>query len=219
MLEPETVQVEPERVTAAGIEQRLHVVRPQDKTRALLRLLDDHRGEKVLVFTATREATSEVARTLRREGHEVVSLSSLLSQNNRGRALDGFRSGDYDVLVATDVAGRGLDVVDIDVVINYDLPHNPEDYVHRVGRTGRAEREGLAISIATPRDAARLANVEKVLGVSLERLPIEGVETQEMGRGSSRRRPSRGQGRGRRQSSGRGRRGGSGSGRPRKRRD
>lgn len=183
MMEPGTVHVEPERVTAEGISQMLYVVRQSDKPRALVALLDAHRGKKTLVFTSTRESTSEVAAALRREGHEVVSLSSLLSQNNRERALDGFRRGSYDVMVATDVAARGIDVVDIDVVVNLDMPHSAEDYVHRVGRTGRASRLGVAYTLATPMDRERVREVEALLGVNIPRGEIPGIVTEELSAG------------------------------------
>ncbi len=174
MYQPSTVRIEPERVLAHGIRHRIFQVVDGDKPRALAKLLKDQRGKKTLVFTATREATSEIASLLRRGGHEVVSLSSLLSQNNRERALDGFRRGEYDVMVATDVAARGLDVMDIDVVINYDMPHSAEDYVHRVGRTGRAERDGQAYSLATVRDRPRLAAIGRLLGQPVEAEPLDG---------------------------------------------
>jgi ATP-dependent RNA helicase RhlE len=177
MLEPVTVRVSPRTaMMAEGIEERLYELRPQDKPEVLRRVLDDYRGQKVLVFTATREATSEVARGLRRAGHEVVSLSSLLSQTNRDNALSGFRRGEYDVMVATDVAARGLDVVDIDVVVNYDVPHAPEDYVHRVGRTARGERTGLAVTFATPQEQRRVDGIEKLTGHPVPRATVEGIE-------------------------------------------
>ena len=182
MLQPETVRIEPERVTAEGIEQVMFVVPERSKRDALVALLDRQRGRKVLVFTATREATSELARALRRRGHEVVSLSSLLSQGNRERALAGFRRGEYDVMVATDVAARGLDVVDIDVVVNYDLPRSAEDYVHRVGRTGRAERRGEAFSIATPGDRDKVTAIEKLLGTPVPRSDLPGIPSTDLGR-------------------------------------
>ena len=148
---------------------------------------------------SSREATSEVARDLRRAGHEVVSLSSLLSQNNRERALAGFRDGEYEIMVATDVAARGLDVVDIDLVVNYDLPQSAEDYVHRVGRTGRAKREGVAVSFTTPQESHRLHAIDRLLREPVPRLTLEGIDEAKGGgrprRDSSRGRSSRGGGR------------------------
>ncbi|MDH3284571.1 MAG: DEAD/DEAH box helicase [Acidobacteriota bacterium] len=174
MYQPSTVRIEPERVLPHGIRHRIFQVADGDKQKALSKLLRDQRGKKTLVFTATREATSEIASVLRRGGHEVVSLSSLLSQNNRERALAGFKRGEYDVMVATDVAARGLDVMDIDIVINYDMPHSAEDYVHRVGRTGRADRDGEAFSLATVRDRPRVEAIGRLLGQPVEAEPLDG---------------------------------------------
>ncbi|GAB4368449.1 MAG: hypothetical protein Kow0062_01660 [Acidobacteriota bacterium] len=182
MLHPETVRIEAEKVTAEGIDQVMFVVPERSKRDALVALLDRQRGRKVLVFTATREATSELARALRRRGHEVISLSSLLSQANRERALAAFRKGEFDVMVATDVAARGLDVVDIDVVVNYDLPRSAEDYVHRVGRTGRAERRGEAFSLATPADRDKVTAIEKLLGAPVPRSDLPGIPSTDLGR-------------------------------------
>ncbi|MDQ7087939.1 MAG: C-terminal helicase domain-containing protein [Acidobacteriota bacterium] len=172
--------------------------------------MDRHRGKKALIFTATREATSQLAARLRRHGHEVISLSSLHSQNNRERALDAFRKGDVPVMVATDVAARGIDVTDIDLVVNFDLPRGSEEYIHRVGRTGRAERAGSAVSLAAPGDEGKLAEIEKMLGEPIPRQELPGIETPARGsytprrsgrgggsrEGGRRRRPGRG-GRGR----------------------
>jgi ATP-dependent RNA helicase RhlE len=169
-----TVRIDAEKVAAAGIEHRLYEVRSSDKIAALCRVLDDNRGVKSLVFTATREATSAIASQLRRAGHNVGSLSSLLSQNNRERVLAAFRENETHVLVATDVAGRGIDIFDIDLVINFDLPRNPEDYVHRVGRTGRATRTGLAVSLASSADRGSIREIERLLGHPLPRAPLEG---------------------------------------------
>ncbi len=211
LYEPVTVRVAPERAAAEGIEHRLFVVSARDKERALRKLLREHRERKVLVFTATREATSEIASLLRRDGHEVVSLSSLLSQANRERAMAAFRAGEYRMMVATDVAGRGIDVTDIDVVVNYDLPQSPDDYIHRVGRTGRAERRGLALSLATPADGRRVAEIERRLGEPIPRGEIPGIEPARLAAGGGSRRGA-GDRPGRRRGSGRGRRPGGRSG-------
>ena len=176
LYEPVTVRVERKRALAAGIAHEILEVSQRDKERALCKLMRINRAKKVLVFTATREATGEMASRLRREGHEVVSLSSLLSQANRERALAGFRDGDYNVMVATDVAARGIDVVDIDLVINFDLPTIAEDYVHRVGRTGRAERKGSAISLVAPDDRRKVEAIECLIGEPLPRATLVGFD-------------------------------------------
>src|SRR5262249_3776649 len=118
--------------------------------------------------------TSELARRLRARNHEVVSLSSLLSQANRERALTAFREGVFDVLVATDVAARGLDIDDIDLVVNFDVPMHAEEYVHRIGRTGRAHRAGKALTLVSEVDARRAAQIERLLGHAVRRETVEG---------------------------------------------
>jgi ATP-dependent RNA helicase RhlE len=152
-----------------------------------------------LIFSSTREGTSELASHLRRRNYQVVSLSSLLSQANRERALDAFRSGESPILVATDVAARGLDIDDIDLVINFDPPMTPSDYVHRIGRTGRAEKSGKAVTFVGEMDGRRAADIEKLLGqkvvrVTLERFDYRPIPDRPRGRprsGSSGRRPPR----------------------------
>src|SRR5206468_4803565 len=131
---------------------------------------------KALIFTATRDATSEIARRLRSDGHEVYPLSSNLRQADRERVLAAFREGRARVVVATDVAARGIDIDDISHVVNVDLPMEPEDYVHRIGRTGRVERSGRAISLVEPRDGPILHEIERLLGARIEVATFPGYE-------------------------------------------
>jgi superfamily II DNA/RNA helicase len=207
MFDPETV-----RIGRAGTEVKdtvdhvFYPVRERQKTDLLLAILERDEPYKTLVFTATRETTSTLALQLRRRGHEVVSLSSLLSQANRERALAAFRSGEFRVLVATDVAARGLDITDIDLVVNYDVPMQAHEYVHRIGRTGRAHRTGRALTLVSELDGRRVGEIERLLGYRVERTTLEGFSYDEVpggrkssarrgsgGRkGGSRRRPSRG---------------------------
>jgi ATP-dependent RNA helicase DeaD len=210
MFEPRTFRVAPQAVVATGIEEVLYRVHARDKARALAAVLREERPEKALVFTATREATSELARVVRDVGLDAMSLSSLLSQANRERAMKALRQGEIQVLVATDVAARGIDVIDISHVINYDLPTVPDDYIHRIGRTGRAERTGKAITLATPADDFMLREIESRLARPIPRGRLSGLEEPPPGKGvprsrrggregrRSRRRP-RGGGRSRRQ--------------------
>jgi superfamily II DNA/RNA helicase len=157
-----------------SVEHAFIEVSERQKEDLLLAVLDAERPSKCLVFTATREMTSELARRLRTRNHEVVSLSSLLSQANRERALTAFRTGVFDVLVATDVAARGLDIDDIDLVVNFDAPMHAEEYVHRIGRTGRAHRAGKALTLVTERDGRRIAQIEGMLGHPVKRVTVEG---------------------------------------------
>ncbi|HXV77517.1 MAG TPA: DEAD/DEAH box helicase [Candidatus Polarisedimenticolaceae bacterium] len=212
MFHPRIVRMHEGTRVTKNVEHVVYPVEASKKERLLFELLRRERPEKFLVFTATREATSRLALALRRQGHEVISLSSLLSQANRERALGAFRRGECSALVATDVAARGLDITDIDLVVNFDLPLQPQDYVHRVGRTGRAERAGRAVTLVTPEDEPRAARIEKLLRHDLVRLQLEGF-TRPPGAPAGGRRDA-GSGRSRSRGSGRGGRGGGSRRRP-----
>ncbi|MDX1388990.1 MAG: DEAD/DEAH box helicase [Acidobacteriota bacterium] len=192
MFHPQTVRVggDGTRVKET-IDHALYPVSPARKVDLLLEVLDRERPTKTLIFTATRETTSRLALPLRRRGHDVVSLSSLLSQSNRERALAAFRKGEFRVLVATDVAARGLDITDIDMVVNFDVPMHAEDYVHRIGRTGRAERSGKAVTLVTGEDRRRIGDIERLLGYAVPRIELEEFdygppEQEHRGRGRAR---------------------------------
>jgi ATP-dependent RNA helicase RhlE len=175
MFDPKTVRVGD---TATQIKDTVahafYPVRDRQRVELLLHILEVQKPFKTLVFTATRENTSTLALQLRRRGHEVASLSSLLSQANRERAMDAYRKGEFSVLVATDVAARGLDITDIDLVVNFDVPKQPHEYVHRIGRTGRAHRTGRAISLVTEHDGRAVSDIERLLGYRVERTTLEG---------------------------------------------
>ena len=152
----------------AGVTHTLHHTTPSDKTSLLLSLLKDS-GETVLVFTRTKHRADRLGETLERVGHRVAVLHGGRRLSQRRTALEGFRRGRFRVLVATDLAGRGLDVANIGHVINYDLPHIPEDYVHRIGRTARMNAVGSATSFVTVEDSRSLLAIEKLLGQSVPR--------------------------------------------------
>ena len=174
LMHPETVRIDSAIRVKESVSHAFLEVAAWQKVDLLLTVLDRERPSKCLVFTATREMTSELARRLRTRNHEVVSLSSLLSQSNRERALTAFRNGVFDVLVATDVAARGLDIDDIDLVVNFDVPMHAEEYVHRIGRTGRAHREGRALTLVCELDRARAAQIEEMLGHAVLREAVAG---------------------------------------------
>ncbi len=174
LMHPETVRIDTAIRVKESVEHAFIEVASWQKVDLLLAVLDRDRPAKCLVFTATREMTSELARRLRTRNHEVVSLSSLLSQANRERALTAFRNGVFDVLVATDVAARGLDIDDIDLVVNFDVPMHAEEYVHRIGRTGRAHREGKALTLVCELDRTRAAQIEDMLGHAVRRETVDG---------------------------------------------
>ncbi len=186
MHHPETVKMHRGTRAAKNVEHAFYPVRQEQKEALLLEIMVREKPTKTLIFTATRERTSELALLLRKRRWEVVSLSSLLSQANRERALEAFRRGEFAVLVATDVAARGLDITDIDLVVNFDAPMHPEDYVHRIGRTGRAARTGKAVTLIGGLDERRAVDIERLLGESIPRVSLAGFDYQE-------RRPGQGQ--------------------------
>ena len=128
----------------------------------------------MLVFSRTKHGADRIARRLREANHSVAVLHANRSQNQRMEALEGFRSGRYEVMVATDIAARGIDVAGVSHVINYDVPENPEDYVHRIGRTGRAQAVGDAFTLATPENAGDVRDIERFIGQEIPRLKLEG---------------------------------------------
>ena len=218
LLHPEIVRTHTGTRVTDQVRHVFYPVVQRQKEQLLLEILEREKPHKALIFTATREGTSELALALRRRRHEVVSLSSLLSQANRERAMDAFRSGETRLLVATDVAARGIDIDDIDMVINFDVPTQGEDYVHRVGRTGRAQREGRAVTLLSERDEERAAQIESLLGISIERVQLEDFPYEErrvVRRKGGRGRSSRSRGGGGRSGGGRSGGGRSGSSAPR----
>ncbi len=159
--DPESIIIKRKQLTVASIEQRYYLVNEEDKLTALTRLFEMEEITSALIFAKTRVGTGELANELSNRGFQAEILNGDLSQDAREQVLNRFRKKQIKVLVATDVAARGLDIDDISHVFNYDLPLDPEIYVHRVGRTGRAGREGIAISIVTPRDQFRMRKIER----------------------------------------------------------
>lgn len=160
--DPIRIEVEKPGTTVDLISQELYVVEQPDKGDLLSDLLHEHRGT-VLVFARTRHGARKVARNVRGMGHTAAELHSDRTLAQRKTALQGFKTGEYRVLVATDIAARGIDVKGISLVINYDLPDNPDDYVHRIGRTGRAGETGRAITLATPEQSKDIRDIEKTI--------------------------------------------------------
>ncbi len=166
MFKPERIEASRQGTPAEQIEQQLCYVGPDRKPEVLELLLLKHHGP-VLVFSRTKHGAAKLSRHLLRIGYEAAEIHSNKSLNQRRSALDGFKSGKYRVLVATDIAARGIDVQNIELVVNYDLPDVAEDYVHRIGRTGRAGKKGLAISLASHDQYKDVATIEHLMNVSL----------------------------------------------------
>jgi ATP-dependent RNA helicase RhlB len=167
-MDPIMVEVAPERVTADAVEQIVYLVTTADKYNLLYNLIKEPKAERIMVFSNRRDQVRKLADNLHRNGISVGMLSGEVAQNQRIRTLDNFKEGKLQVLVATDVAGRGLHIDDVTHVINYTLPEEPEDYVHRIGRTGRAGAVGTSISFACEEDSFLLPDIEEQLGMKLE---------------------------------------------------
>jgi len=173
---PETVSITPKQQTGASIEQRYYLVNQQDKVAALTRLFEMETIDSALIFVRTRLGTGELANQLTSRGFAAEPLNGDLSQDARIQVLTRYRNGQVKVLVATDVAARGLDIDDISHVFNFDLPDDPEVYVHRVGRTGRAGREGIAISLLSPKDRWQLRRIEDYTRFKLKQAELPTIQ-------------------------------------------
>ncbi len=163
---PVRTEIAPSGTAAETVTQELFVVSKELKNKLLNELLKQYNGS-VLLFTRTKRAAAKITSTLRQLGHKASEIHSDRTQSQRKEALDGFKSGKYRILAATDIAARGIDVTDIELVINYEIPDDPGSYVHRIGRTGRAGRKGHAITLATPDQGADVKNIEKIINASI----------------------------------------------------
>ena len=171
---PETIDIGRRRSPAETVSHALYPVASDQKQELLLELLKRTDYNQVLIFCRTKHRADRVARMLHQAGHSVAVLHSNRTQREREQALNGFRDGRYEVMVATDIAARGIDVERISHVINFDVPHHPEDYVHRIGRTGRAQAVGDAFTIVIAEDFKETAAIERFIGQSIPRVKLEG---------------------------------------------
>jgi len=163
---PVCIEIAPSGTTAERITQELFIVKKQTKLKLLGKLLAQYRGP-VLLFSRTKYNARKINYDIKNMGYSAAEIHSNRSLSQRREALEGFKSGKYKVLVATDIASRGIDVTGIELVINYDLPEDAENYVHRIGRTGRAGQAGHAISFATPEQGGEVRDIEKLIRASL----------------------------------------------------
>jgi ATP-dependent RNA helicase RhlE len=164
---------------AKTVSHALYPIHQQLKKKLLLALLDKLATGRVLVFTRTKYRARNLARDLGRKGFRVAALQGNMSQNQRQRAMDGFRQGKFDLLVATDIAARGIDVTEITHVINFDMPDTVDAYTHRIGRTGRAQETGEAFSFTTTDDAPMVRSIERLLGYRIDRRELDGFDYKE----------------------------------------
>ncbi|MGR3547699.1 MAG: DEAD/DEAH box helicase [Roseovarius sp.] len=199
---PKRVQVSPPGKAADKVTQEVHFVAKAAKPDLLIEMLDRHRDELALVFGRTKHGSDKLARRLEQAGYSVAAIHGNKSQGQRERALKAFRDGQVKILVATDVAARGLDIPDVKHVYNYELPNVPDNYVHRIGRTARAGRDGAAIAFCAPDEMGELKDIQKVLGTTIpvasgrpwEVLPDPKAPKPAGGRGGPRRRGGNGGG-------------------------
>ncbi len=176
MKNPETIEIGARRTPAETVKHVIYPVADSQKSDLLLELLKRVNYNSVLVFCRTKYGADRIAGLLKRNNHAVAVLHSNRTQREREQALKGFRDGRFEVLVATDIAARGLDIADVSHVVNYDVPQHPEDYIHRIGRTGRAEASGDAFTIMTAEDASHVFAIERFISQKIPRVKLENFD-------------------------------------------
>jgi ATP-dependent RNA helicase RhlE len=176
MRNPQTIEIGARRTPAATVQHVIYPVSESQKSDLLLELLNRVNYDSVIVFCRTKHGADRVAGLLKKHSHAVCVLHSNRTQREREQALRGFRDGRYEVLVATDIAARGLDIADVSHVVNYDVPQHPEDYIHRIGRTGRMEATGDAYTIMVAEDGRHVQAIERFIGQKVPRVKLENFE-------------------------------------------
>ncbi|KHJ61919.1 DEAD/DEAH box helicase, partial [Burkholderia glumae] len=169
---PQTIEVARSNATATNVTQIVYDIAEGDKQAAVVKLIRDRALKQVIVFCNSKIGASRLARLLERDGVVATAIHGDRSQNERMQALEAFKRGEVEALVATDVAARGLDIAELPAVINFDLPFSAEDYVHRIGRTGRAGASGDALSLCSPNERKQLADIEKLIKRDLPLQPL-----------------------------------------------
>lgn len=187
--DPVRIEIGASRSVVATVKHGVYLTDHGRKFGLLLALLEATDYQSVLVFSRTKHGADRIARRLRDNNHSVAVLHANRSQNQRIEALEGFKSGKYEVMVATDIAARGIDVAGVSHVINFDIPQHPEDYVHRIGRTGRALQAGDAFTLVGHDEMKKLAAIERFIGRKIDRLHLEGVNVPLHGEASAPRPP------------------------------
>ncbi|MBI2947206.1 MAG: DEAD/DEAH box helicase [Verrucomicrobia bacterium] len=178
MKRPETIEIGARRTPAETVKHVIYPVAEAQKTNLLLELLKRVNYDSVIVFCRTKHRADRIAHFLKRNNHAVAVLHSNRTQREREQALRGFRDGRFEVLVATDIAARGLDIADVSHVINFDVPQHPEDYIHRIGRTGRAEATGDAFTVMVAEDATHVYAIERFISQKIPRVKLDGFAYQ-----------------------------------------
>ena len=197
--DPVDVKIEPNQIAAASVEQQLYHVSGFEKLNFLLWLLEEEKPRKALTFVNTKRTGEWLQYKLYHNGWDAEYISGDIAQKKRLRLIEGFKKGDIELLVATDVAARGLHVDDVDLVVNFDLPSDAQDYVHRIGRTGRAGNKGKAISIADEQFVSSLVDIERYIGRRIKAsAPDDSMFLSDQGPSYGDHRRSKGRGGGRR---------------------
>jgi ATP-dependent RNA helicase RhlE len=178
MRNPQTVEIGVRRTVAETVEHVIYPVAETQKTGLLLQLLERIKYDSVIIFCRTKHRADHIANLLKKNQHAVAVLHSNRTQREREDALRGFRNGHYEALVATDIASRGLDIADVSHVVNYDVPQHPEDYIHRIGRTGRAEQTGDALTLMVAADASHVYAIERFIGKKIPRIKLDNFDYQ-----------------------------------------
>ncbi len=173
MKTPQTIEIGARRSPAETVKHVIYPVAEDQKSDLLRALLDQVNYQSVIIFCRTKHRADRIGQLLKKNNHSVAVLHSNRTQSQREMALKGFRGGQYEVLVATDIAARGLDIADVSHVINYDVPQHPEDYIHRIGRTGRAEASGDAFTLMVPDEAKHVVAIERFINQRIERTKLE----------------------------------------------
>jgi len=173
---PVEISVSPRNTTVESVEQWIYPVDKNQKAKLLIHLINENQWHQVLVFSRTKHGANKLTRQLEKVGLSAAAIHGNKSQSARTKALANFKSGKIQVLVATDIAARGLDISQLPYVVNFDLPNVPEDYVHRIGRTGRAGATGLAVSLVCADEFKQLSDIERLIKQLIPRELLEGFE-------------------------------------------
>ena len=176
---PQEIDVAPRNATIDTVKQRVHPVDKKDKTALLKHLITSNDWRQVLVFSRTKHGANKLVKELAKDDIRAVAIHGNKSQANRTRALADFKAGKVDVMVATDIAARGIDIAELPHVVNFDLPNVPEDYVHRIGRTGRAGSSGEAVSLVAADEISQLRGIERLIKQTLTRDIVDGFEPEQ----------------------------------------
>ena len=171
MKNPELVEIERSK-PSQSVEQRAYRLRSKQKVSLVKKIFDDIKWDSCIIFTSTKKGTDELQRLLKREGIKAASIHGDRSQDERNKALQAFKNGQVPVIVATDVLSRGIDIKEVSMIINYDVPNNTDDYVHRIGRTGRYDKSGIAVTFVSKRDSGTFSQIERIKGNTIKTIEL-----------------------------------------------